>query len=145
MRAGGTSMPIYYDVVIPREAEEILDFTIQRGESLLLYGVGDFSEILSWINLADLALEIIPSCRESLNSCLDWNATNRERVEVALSILRDAMGKVRNPLYGALLNPSMEYLMLIERICGPRVACPGRHDSRHLLCLSFRDSLGEEQ
>lgn len=109
-------MPIYYDVVVPREAEEILNFTIQQGETLLLYGAGDFSEILSWINLADLALEILPSCRESLNSCLDWNATNRMQVEVALSILRDAIGKVHNPLYSALLHPSEAYRMLVERI-----------------------------
>ncbi len=137
-------MPIYYDVVVPREAEEILDFTIQQGESLLLYGAGDFSEILSWINLADLALEILPSCRESLNSCLDWNATNRMRVEVALSILRDAMGKIYSPLYSALLHPSEAYLMLTERICGARVASTGRYDSHQLLRLSLRDCLEEE-
>jgi hypothetical protein len=119
-----------YNIVIAREAEEILDFTIQQGESLLLYGVEDFGEILSWIHLADLALETLPSCRESLNSCLDRNATNRYRVEVAISILRDAMGKVRNPLYGALVNPSMEYLILIERISDAK--CRSPHYREHL-------------
>jgi len=109
-------MPTYYDVVLPREAEEVLDFTISCGKTLLLYGADDFSEILSWINLADLALEILPSCRESLNSCLDLNATNRVRVEFALSILRDAMSKVHNPLYTTLLSPSEAYRMLVERI-----------------------------
>lgn len=137
-------MPIYYDVVLPREAEEVLDFTISCGKTLLLYGAGDFSEILSWINLADLALEILPSCRESLNSCLDWNATNRERVEVALSILRDAMSKVHNPLYSTLLHPSEAYRMLTERICGARDASTGRYDSHQLLRLSLRDCLEEE-
>ena len=110
-------MPIDYDLVVPREAKEVLNFTIQVGQSLLQYGVEDFGEILSWINLADLSLEVIPSCRESLNSCLDWNATNRERVQVALSILRDARGKVHNPLYAALLHPSESYRMLMERVC----------------------------
>ena len=111
-------MPIYYDVVVPREAEEIFDFTITGGESLLHYGVDDFSEIVSWINLADLALELVPSCRESLHTCIDWYGTNRERVEVALSILRDARTKVNDPLYGALLHPSKDYRMLMERVDG---------------------------
>jgi hypothetical protein len=111
-----------YDVVAPREAEEILDYTIDGGESLLLYGVDDLSEIVSWLNLTDLALEFIPSCRESLHTCLDWFGTNRERVEVGLSILRDARGKIYNPLYFGLYEPTTEYQMLIERVCGGRVA-----------------------
>lgn len=109
-----------YDVVAPREAEEILNYTIDGGESLLIYGVDDFSEILSWINLTDLALEFIPSCRDSLHTCLDWFGTNRERVEVGLSILRDARSKIYNPLYFGLYEPSTEYQMLVERVCGGR-------------------------
>ena len=109
-------MTIYYDVVISREAEEIFEFTISCGESLLLYGADDFAQILSWINLVDLSLEVVPVCRESLHVCLDWNGTNRERVEVALSILRDAGQKLHSPLYASLLTPSPAYRMLIERI-----------------------------
>jgi|WetSurMetagenome_2_1015567.scaffolds.fasta_scaffold397404_2 hypothetical protein len=138
-------MSEYYDVVVPREAEAILDFTIQAGESLLTQGVADFGEILSWINIADLSLEVVPSCRESLNSCLDWNGTNGQRVDIALSILRDAMSKIDNPLYSALLRPSEAYLMLIDRVCGPRIACTYQFHHRHLSCLSLRDYLEEEQ
>ena len=108
----------YYDIVLPHEAEEVLDYTISGGESLLLYGAEDFSEILSWINLADLSLEFVPSCRESFHCCIDWYGTNRERVEVALTILRDARTKVHKPLYFGLYRPTREYWMLIERVCG---------------------------
>jgi len=108
----------YYDVVLPREAEAVLNYTISGGESLLLYGVEDFSEILSWINLADLSLEFVPSCRESLHTCIDWYGTNRERVEVTLTILRDARTKVHNPRHAALLNPEEAHRMLVERVCG---------------------------
>ena len=113
-------MSIHYDVVIPREAEEVLNYTISGGESLVLFGVDNFSEILSWLNLADLALEFVPSCRESLYTCLDWFGTNRDRVEVTLTILRDARTKVHNPRYFGLYRPTREYRMLIERVCGGR-------------------------
>ncbi len=109
-----------YDMVVPHEAEEILNYTIDGGESLLLYGVDDFSEIVGWINLADLSLEFVPSCRESLHTCIDWFATNRERVEVALAILRDARRKIYNPLYFGVYQPTTAYLMLIERVCDGR-------------------------
>jgi hypothetical protein len=136
-----------YDVVIPREAEEILDFTIQQGESLLRYGAEDFGQILTRLNLADLTLEIIPSCRESLYECLDWFATNRERIETALAILRDATTRVHNPLYAALLHPSDDYRALMERVLGrgSPVFNGGRHPSlpRSLSCRDF--SLEEEQ
>ena len=111
-------MSIYsYDFVTPTEAREVLDYTITGGDSLLRYGVEDFGQIMSWINLADLALEIVPSCRASLNVCLDWYATNRERVEVTLTVLRDARDKAHSPLYADFLNPSQAYRMLMERAC----------------------------
>jgi len=117
--------PLSCDFVIPCEAEEVIDYTINGGESLLLYGVDDFSEIVSWINLADLTLEFVPSCRESLHACIDWYATNRERVELTLAILRDARSKVHDLRYAALLGPSRKHRMLVERVCG-RGAVPGK-------------------
>ena len=111
-----------YDVVAPREAEEVLNYTIDGGESLLLYGVDDFSEILSWINLADLSLEFIPSCRDSLHTCLDWYRHEQGTSRGGLSILRDARSKIYNPLYFGLYEPSTEYQMLVERVCGGRAA-----------------------
>ena len=138
-------MSFYYDIVAPHEAEEILNYTIDGGESLLLYGADDFGQILSWINLADLSLELIPSCRESLNSCLDWDGTNRERVEVALSILRDARQKLHDPFYTTLRNPSDAYWMLIERVCGRKRASSGLRHSTRPAGLSYRDSSLEEQ
>ena len=138
-------MSIHYYVVLTSEAEDVLDFTIIEGESLLTYGVEDFSQIMSWINLADLSLELMPSCRESLNSCLDWDATNRERVEVALSVLRDARRKLDNPLYTVLLNPSRVYRMLIERICDRRRVFSSPRNPARPSGLSYRDFLLEEQ
>jgi hypothetical protein len=124
---GGTPMStLNYNIVIRREAEEILNFTIQLGESLLQYGVEDFGEILSWINLADLALEVVPSCRDSLHGCLDWFGTNRQRVEVALTILRDGRQKLRARIHASLLGPSKEYRMLIERVVSEGRAVSGR-------------------
>jgi hypothetical protein len=114
-----------HNIVIAREAEEILDFTIQQGEFLLLYGAGDFSEILSWINLADLSLEVVPSCQESLNSCLDWFGANRQRVEVALTILRDARQKLHSRIHASLRNPSKDYRILIERVVSDGRAVSG--------------------
>ena len=110
-----------YDVVVPEEAEVVFEYTITAGESLLLYGVEDFSQILSWLNVADLSLELVPSCRDSFRSCFDWDGTNRERVEIALSILRDARKKIHNPLYAALLHPSRDYWILMERVSGRSV------------------------
>jgi hypothetical protein len=104
------------NIVIRREAEEILDFTIQQGQSLLLYGAEDFGVILSWINLVDLTLEAVPSCRESLHECIDWFGTNRQRVEVALTILRDARQKLHTRIHASLPSPSKDYRMLIERV-----------------------------
>lgn len=138
-------MSIHYDVVIPREAEEVFDYTINGGESLLLYGVEDFSEIVSWINLADLALELVPSCRESLLTCIDWFGTNRQRVEVCLSVLRDARAKINDPLYAALLNPSKEYRMLMDRVCDGRTGLGRSYYPSHPLSLSCRDFYSEEQ
>jgi hypothetical protein len=125
-------MPIYYDVVVQREAQAVLDFAISGGEALLLYGVDDSSEILNWINLADLALEIIPLCRESLHSCVDSYSTNRERVQVALSILRDATEKVNDPLYATLLHPSTDYRMLVEGISNVSPLSKSPHYREHL-------------
>jgi hypothetical protein len=123
---GGTAMStLNCNIVIRREAEEILDFTIQQGESLLLYGAEDFGVILSWINLADLSLEVIPSFRDSLHECLDWFGTNRQRVEVALTILRDARQKLHSRIHASLLRPSKEYRMLIERLVSDGRAASG--------------------
>lgn len=133
-----------YDVVVPRQAEEVLDYTITGGESLLLYGVDDFSEIVGWINLADLTLELVPSCRESLHTCIDWYGTNRERVEVTLAILRDARNKVHNPLYFALYQPSTAYRMLVERVCGSRASSASPYHPTSQGSLSCRDSSSEE-
>ncbi|MGO9570403.1 MAG: hypothetical protein ACLP5H_22960 [Desulfomonilaceae bacterium] len=136
----------YYDIVAPREAEEVLNYTIDGGESLVLYGADDFGQILSWINLADLALEFIPSCRESLHTCIDWFGSNRERVEVGLSILRDARAKVHNPLYFGLYQPTTEYQMLIERVCSRRAASGSQYYPSEARSLSgTRTSLEEQQ
>lgn len=137
-------MSIYYDVIVPREAEEALEYTISGGEDLLLYGVDDFSEILSWINLVDVTLEVVPACRESLHLCLDWFSSNRERVEVSLTILRDARGKIRDPLYAALLNPSKEYRVLIERVSGGRASVDRAWRLPNPRSLSSRDFFLEE-
>ncbi len=133
-----------YDVIIPREAEEIFEFTIGGGESLVLYGAEDFGEILSWINLVDLSLEVVPSCRESLHACLDWFGTNRERVEVSLSILRDARAKINDPLYAALLNPSTEYRMLAERVRDGRSGLRRPYHPTRFLSLSCGNFLSED-
>jgi hypothetical protein len=132
-----------YDVIIPREAEEVFDYTISGGESLLLYGVEDFSEIVSWINLADLTLEFVPSCRESLHTCIDWFGSNRERVEVTLAILRDARSKVHDFRYAALLGPSRKHRMLIERVCGRGAACGSPYHPTSPGSLSCRDFSSE--
>jgi hypothetical protein len=138
-------MSIYYDVVvIPREAEQALDYTIQAGESLVLYGADDFGQVLSWLNLADLALEFVPSCRESLHECIDWFGTHRARVELTLSILRDARTKVHDPLHFGLYEPTAEYRMLIERVCGRRAVSGSPYHSTNPGSLSYRDFSSEE-
>jgi hypothetical protein len=129
---GGTAMStLNCNIVIRREAEEILDFTIQLGESLLQYGAEDFGEILSWINLVDLTLEAVPSCRESLHECLDWFGTNKERVQLALTILRDAQQKLYGPLYMSLPAPSPEYRMLIAKLSDESLVSVSQHYLEH--------------
>jgi hypothetical protein len=129
---------------MPSEAEEVFDYTISGGESLLLFGVEDFSEIVSWINLADLTLEFVPSCRESLHACLDWYGTNRGRVEVTLAILRDARSKVHDFRYAALLGPSRQHRMLIERVCGRGAVFGNPYHPTSPGGLSCRDFSSEE-
>jgi hypothetical protein len=99
------------------ESENVIHCAISEGETLLNYGTGDLSEIVSWFNLAQVALEMVPACLDSLQTlCFDWRQSNRERVEIAVSILRDAARKIRNPLYFGVYEPSPEYRMLIERV-----------------------------
>jgi hypothetical protein len=138
-------MAIYYDVVIPRQAQAVLDYTIDGGESLLLYGTEDFGQILTWINLADLSLEVVPTCRESLNNCLDWFSTNRERVEVGLSILRDARQKLHDPLHASLFKPSLAYQMLIESVCDGKTVLSSPYYPSHSPSLSLRKFFLEEE
>lgn len=133
----------HYDVVLPSEAESCLDYTISGGESLLLYGVDDFGQILSWLNLADLSLEFVPSCRDSLNTCIDWFGTNRDRVEVAMTILRDARSKVHNLRYFGLYKPSTEYRMLIQRVCGKKKEAAPRTIQNTPRVFLLQDSGGE--
>jgi len=143
---GGTAMhALSCDFVIPCEAERVFDYTINGGEALLMFGVDDFGQILSWVNLADLALELVPSCRESLHSCVDWYATNRERVEITLTILRDARSKVHDLRYAALLGPSKEHRMLIERVCGRRGPFGSSCHPSHPRSLSVTKASSEEQ
>jgi hypothetical protein len=137
-------MPTYYDVVAPREAQAVLDYTIDGGESLLIYGTEDFGQILTWINLADLSLELVPTCRESLNECLDWFSTNRERVEVALTILRDARHKIHDSRSASLFKPSPAYRMLIERVCDGKTVLSSPYYPSHSPSLSLRKFFLEE-
>ncbi len=75
-------MPNYdANVVTPRQAEEILKYAISEGESLLFHDEGDFSKVLTWSNLVDLALEFIPSCRKSLRERLDLFKIHPEPVK----------------------------------------------------------------
>jgi hypothetical protein len=132
-------MSLYYNTVAPHESKEVFDYTISGGEDLLIFGVDDFSQIVSWINLVDLTLEVVPTCRESLHTCLNWFGTNRERVELSLTILRDARKKLHNPLYVSLLSPSPTYRMLIERLCGGRSTFGSQHYPSETTSLSCRD------
>jgi hypothetical protein len=60
-----------------------------------------------------------------LHECLDWFGTNRQRVEVALTVLRDARQKLHSRIHASLLRPSKEYRILIERVVsdGRVVSC----------------------
>ena len=103
------------NIIFVQEAEEVLEATVERGESLLLNGVDHFSDVMSWLNLAHLSLEFVPSCQSSFDSlCLDDRGSNREIVEIGLSILRDAVKKAHSPLYFSLSPPSHDYQALVR-------------------------------
>jgi hypothetical protein len=103
------------NIIFVQEAEEVLEATVQRGESLLVNGVDHFSDVMSWLNLAHLSLEFVPSCQSSFDSlCLDGRGSNREIVEIGLSILRDGLRKIHSPVYFSLSPPSHDYQALVR-------------------------------
>ena len=70
---------------------------------------------MSWLNLGHLSLEYVPSCQSSLDSlCLDGRGSNRQVVEIGLSILRDGLRKVHSPCYFSLSGPSEAYQALVR-------------------------------
>jgi hypothetical protein len=107
------------NIIFEREAEEILKIAVERGEFLLMNGVDHFSDVLSWLNLARLSLEYVPSCQSSFDTlCFDGRGSNREIVETGLSILRDALKKVHRPIYFNLSPPSQDYQALVRFYSG---------------------------
>jgi hypothetical protein len=113
-------------IIFVEEAEEVLQATIQRGESLLLKGVDHVSEVMSWFNLSHLSLEYVPSCQHSLTLlCLDGCGSNRQLVEIGLSILRDALNKIHSPVFFSLAPPSEEYQALVRLYSGEGVLSDG--------------------
>jgi hypothetical protein len=103
------------NIIFVQEAEEVLEATVQRGESLLCNGVDHISEVMSWFNLAHLSLEYVPSCQSSFDTlCLDEHASNRQLVGTGLSILRDALRKIHSPAYFSLNSPSEAYQALVR-------------------------------
>ncbi|MGO9116846.1 MAG: hypothetical protein ACLQPD_04450 [Desulfomonilaceae bacterium] len=114
------------DIIYVQEAEEVLEATIQRGESLLQNGVDHFSDVMSWLNLAGVSLEFVPSCQRSFNLlCLDERSTNRQIVETGLSILRDALTKIHSLVYFNFNSPSEEYQALVRFYSGEGLMSDG--------------------
>jgi len=114
------------NIIFVQEAEEVLAATVQRGESLLLNGIDHFSDVMSWLNLAHLSLEYVPSCQGSFDSlCLDGRGSNRDILEIGLSILRDAVKKVHSPVYFSLSPPSHDYQALVRFYSGEGVVSDG--------------------
>ena len=103
------------NIIFVQEAEEVMKATIERGEFLLMNGVDHFSDVMSWLNLAHLSLEVVPSCQSSFNSlCVEGDGSNRQSVEIGLSILRDAVKKIHSPIYFSLTSPSEAYQSLVR-------------------------------
>lgn len=114
------------DIIYVLEAEEVLKATIQRGESLLQNGVDHFSDVMSWLNLAGVSLELVPVCQRSFNSlCFYEHRTNRQIVEIGLSILRDALAKIHSPIYFSFNSPSEEYKALVRFYSGQGLMSDG--------------------
>ena len=114
------------NIVFVQEAGEVLEATVQRGESLLCNGVDHFSDVMSWLNLAHLSLEFLPSCQSSFDSlCLEGGGSNMQIVEIGLSILRDALRKIHSPVYFSLSPPSHDYQALVRFYSGEGVVSDG--------------------
>ena len=113
-------------IIDAQEAERVLEATIQRGESLLQNGVDHLSDVMSWLNLAAVSLELVPVCQRSFNSlCFYEHRTNRQIVEVGLSILRDALTKIHSPIYFSFDSPSEEYKALVRFYSGEGLMSDG--------------------
>jgi hypothetical protein len=89
-------------------------------------GVDHVSEVMGWFNLAHLSLEYVPSCQSSLTLlCLDGRGSNKQLVELGLSILRDAVNKIHSPVYFSLAPPSEPYRALVRFYSGEGVISDG--------------------